>query len=100
MLLRECKHECPRCQALPLRALDVPPSPAAGSIPMALQTINARIRGFICLNAHPEGCAANVKAQVARLAAAGSPGSGMREALVISASTGYGLSSILTAVFG
>jgi trans-2-enoyl-CoA reductase len=31
---------------------------------MPLQTVNARIRGFLCLNAHPAGCAANVRSQI------------------------------------
>jgi len=31
---------------------------------MPLQTVNARIRGFLCLNAHPVGCAANVRGQI------------------------------------
>jgi len=65
---------------------------------MSLQTISARIRGFICLNAHPVGCAANVQAQV-DLVSAAAPGRGLNEALVIGGSTGYGLSSLLTAVF-
>ena len=66
---------------------------------MSVQAISARIRGFICLNAHPVGCAQNVKAQV-DLIGAGAPGAGLKEALVLGASTGYGLSSLLTAVFG
>src|SRR5206468_3330703 len=32
---------------------------------MSSQVIAARIRGFICLNAHPAGCAANVDAEIA-----------------------------------
>ena len=31
---------------------------------MTQAVINPRIRGFICLTAHPEGCAANVRRQV------------------------------------
>lgn len=63
------------------------------------QVITARIRGFICTNAHPAGCAANVDRQI-QLARAGGPGHGIRDALVIGASTGYGLSSLVTTVFG
>ncbi|HEY2731013.1 MAG TPA: enoyl-ACP reductase FabV [Polyangia bacterium] len=66
---------------------------------MPLQTVAARIRGFICLNAHPEGCAANVRAQVA-VARRDAPGAGLGHALVVGASTGYGLSSLVTTVFG
>ena len=66
---------------------------------MSLQVIVPRIRGFICLNAHPTGCAANVQEQV-DLMTGGAPGRGMNDALVIGSSTGYGLSSLLAAVFG
>jgi enoyl-[acyl-carrier protein] reductase / trans-2-enoyl-CoA reductase (NAD+) len=68
---------------------------------MSSQVIAARIRGFICLNAHPAGCAANVDAEIAvAQEGAGAPGTGMGAALVIGGSTGYGLSSLLSAVFG
>jgi enoyl-[acyl-carrier protein] reductase/trans-2-enoyl-CoA reductase (NAD+) len=66
---------------------------------MPLQTVAARIRGFICLNAHPVGCAENVRAQV-ETARRGAPGQGLGHALVVGASTGYGLSSLATTVFG
>jgi enoyl-[acyl-carrier protein] reductase/trans-2-enoyl-CoA reductase (NAD+) len=66
---------------------------------MPLQTVAARIRGFICLNAHPAGCAENVRVQ-ADVARRGGPGKGMGHALVVGASTGYGLSSLLSTVFG
>ena len=64
-----------------------------------MQVIAERIRGFICLNAHPAGCAANVDAEIA-VAQQGAPGTGLGAALVIGGSTGYGLSSLLSAVFG
>jgi enoyl-[acyl-carrier protein] reductase/trans-2-enoyl-CoA reductase (NAD+) len=66
---------------------------------MPLQTVAARIRGFICLNAHPAGCAENVRAQV-EIARRGAPGTGLGDALVVGASTGYGLASLATTVFG
>ena len=44
---------------------------------MPSQVVAARIRGFICLNAHPVGCAANVDAEIAT-ATAGAPGAGLR----------------------
>jgi enoyl-[acyl-carrier protein] reductase/trans-2-enoyl-CoA reductase (NAD+) len=73
-----------------------------GSMPS--QTVNARIRGFICLNAHPAGCAANVRAQIDTIDRTLSHGSGahahIRDALIIGSSTGYGLSSLITTVFG
>ena len=63
---------------------------------MPLQTIAARIRGFSVLNAHPAGCAANVDAEL-EVATRGAPGSGLGAALVVGASTGYGLSSLASA---
>ncbi|HVZ74269.1 MAG TPA: enoyl-ACP reductase FabV [Polyangia bacterium] len=67
---------------------------------MPLQTVAARIRGFICLNAHPAGCAENVRAQVAIARKGAAPGVSMGHALVVGASTGYGLASLATTVFG
>src|SRR4051812_15473956 len=70
---------------------------------MSLQTINARIRGFLCLNAHPAGCAANVRSQIDTISGALGGGGGparIGDALVIGSSTGYGLSSLITTVFG
>ena len=66
---------------------------------MPSQVIAARIRGFICLNAHPAGCAANVDAEIS-IARQGAPGKGLGGALVVGGSTGYGLSSLVSAVFG
>ena len=63
------------------------------------QVLTARIRGFLCLNAHPTGCAANVDRQI-QLARAGGPGRGIDDALVIGSSTGYGLSSLSTTTYG
>jgi enoyl-[acyl-carrier protein] reductase / trans-2-enoyl-CoA reductase (NAD+) len=62
-------------------------------------TVAPRIRSFICLNAHPVGCAANVEREIA-VATQDAPGSGLKHVLVIGASTGYGLSSLVTGVFG
>ncbi len=66
---------------------------------MSSQVIASKIRGFISLNAHPAGCAANADAEIA-VATAGAPGAGLGDALVVGASTGYGLSSLASAVFG
>jgi enoyl-[acyl-carrier protein] reductase/trans-2-enoyl-CoA reductase (NAD+) len=66
---------------------------------MAAAVINPRIRGFLCLTAHPEGCAVNVRRQVA-VAKAGSPGTGIGHTLVVGSSAGFGLSSTITALFG
>ncbi len=62
--------------------------------------IKPRIWGFICTSAHPDGCAANVASQVARIRTVGVHHGGPRNVLVIGASTGYGLASRITAAFG
>jgi len=66
---------------------------------MPKMTVAPRIKSFICLNAHPLGCAANVEREIA-VATKEAPGSGLKHALVIGASTGYGLSSLVSTVFG
>ncbi len=62
--------------------------------------IKPKVRGFICINAHPEGCAANVKEQIAYVKSQGPIEGGPKKVLVLGASTGYGLSSRITAAFG
>lgn len=66
---------------------------------MAQTVINPAIRGFLSLTAHPTGCAANIRRQV-ELIRSQCPGTGLGNVLVIGSSTGYGLSSLLTSVFG
>ena len=66
---------------------------------MAKQIIQPRIRGFIATNAHPEGCRANVRAQIAATKERGVSQTGMT-VLVVGASTGYGLASRIVAAFG
>lgn len=61
--------------------------------------IEPRMRGFICLTAHPEGAAQNVKNQIAYIKSKG-PINGAKKVLVIGASTGFGLSSRITSAFG
>ena len=60
--------------------------------------IEPKIRGFVCITAHPEGCAKKVADEIA-IAKASSLESGPKKVLVIGASTGYGLSSRITAAF-
>jgi enoyl-[acyl-carrier protein] reductase / trans-2-enoyl-CoA reductase (NAD+) len=64
--------------------------------------IKPKVRGFICVTAHPVGCERNVAEQidVTRKAIAGDEGKGPKRVLVIGASTGYGLASRITAAFG
>ncbi len=66
---------------------------------MSEQVIEPRIRGFISLTAHPDGCAANVREQVEVVRNAGITGS-LGTVLVIGSSTGYGLASALVSCFG
>lgn len=61
--------------------------------------VDAKIRGFICTTAHPEGCAQNVRRQIACVREGGSFGSGVR-ALVLGSSTGYGLASRIALAYG
>ena len=64
--------------------------------------IHPKIRGFICTNAHPVGCAENVRQQIAITQSYEFPEvtNGPKNVLVIGASTGYGLASRITAAFG
>lgn len=61
--------------------------------------IEPRMRGFICLTAHPSGAAQNVKNQIAYVKSKGAI-DGAKKVLVIGASTGFGLSSRITSAFG
>lgn len=61
--------------------------------------IEPRMRGFICLTAHPEGCASNVRQQIAYVQSKGQI-EGAKKVLVIGASTGFGLASRITSAFG
>ncbi len=65
--------------------------------------ISPKVRGFICTNAHPLGCAANVTQQIAHIKSLdltnpvpGAP----KNVLIIGSSTGYGLASRITAAYG
>ena len=60
--------------------------------------VEPKIRGFVCITAHPEGCAKKVAQEIA-VAKASPIQSGPKKVLVIGASTGYGLSSRITAAF-
>ena len=62
--------------------------------------IKPKVRGFVCVTAHPEGCAAHVQEWIDCVKAKGIIQSGPKKVLVIGASTGYGLASRITATFG
>ena len=61
--------------------------------------IEPRVRGFICMTAHPDGCSANVSEQISYVRKRGAI-DGPRSVLVVGASTGYGLASRILAAFG
>ncbi len=68
---------------------------------MPLQIIKRRSRGFICVNAHPEGCRRNVERWIAGVKGKISAGQNApKNVLVIGASTGYGLASRIAAAWG
>ncbi len=62
--------------------------------------IKPKIRGFICTNAHPVGCAEHVNEQINYIKQQGPVANGPKNVLVIGSSTGYGLASRITAAFG
>lgn len=61
--------------------------------------IKPRTRGFICTTAHPEGCGIQVQRQIHYIQQQPAI-AGPRKALIIGASTGYGLASRIAAAFG
>ncbi|WOH39140.1 trans-2-enoyl-CoA reductase family protein [Thalassotalea fonticola] len=62
--------------------------------------IKPKVRGFICTNAHPVGCAQHVNEQIAYVQSQPQADTKPKNVLVIGASTGYGLASRITATFG
>ena len=62
--------------------------------------IEPRIRGFICLTAHPAGCAAHVRQQIEAVRAGGPIDGAPKRVLVLGCSGGYGLASRIVAAFG
>lgn len=60
--------------------------------------VEPKVKGFICITAHPEGCRESVKRQIAyakKKAQKGCP----KKVLVIGSSTGYGLASRISAAY-
>lgn len=64
--------------------------------------IKPKVRGFICTNAHPQGCKQNVVEQIEYIKSQSLDGqTGQpKNVLVVGASTGYGLASRITAAYG
>ena len=62
--------------------------------------IKPRIKGFVCITAHPSGCLANLRDQVEVASSNKVEGEGKpKRVLVVGASTGYGLASRVSAAF-
>lgn len=68
---------------------------------MSLEVVKMRARGFICVNAHPQGCIRSVERQVEAVAGRARQSlKGPRSVLVLGSSTGYGLASRIAAAWG
>ena len=61
--------------------------------------IQPKIRGFICVTAHPEGCDAHVQQQIDYVRTKANLREMPKRVLVIGASTGYGLASRIVPAF-
>ena len=62
--------------------------------------VKPRIRGFVCTTAHPRGCAAHVAEQIDYVRSAGRIDAGVKNALIVGCSGGYGLASRIVASAG
>ncbi|MGB3726265.1 MAG: enoyl-ACP reductase FabV [Glaciecola sp.] len=62
--------------------------------------IKPKVRGFICTNSHPLGCAQSVANQIDYIKSQTFGEPGPKNVLVIGCSTGYGLASRITSAFG
>lgn len=62
--------------------------------------VQPKVRGFVCVTAHPEGCARRVQQEIDYVKQRGPIAGAPKKVLVIGASTGYGLSSRIAAAFG
>lgn len=65
-----------------------------------MPVIEPKVRGFICVTAHPVGAAGNVQEQIDYVKSHGPIAGGPKKVLVLGASNGYGLASRITAAFG
>ena len=64
-----------------------------------LMVIQPKIRGFVCVTSHPQGCAANIGEQIAYVKSKGTISGAPKKVLVVGCSTGYGLASRIAAAF-
>ena len=61
--------------------------------------VKPKIRGFICITSHPDGCAAHVQEQIDYVKSQPKIENGPKNVLVIGASAGYGLASRIVPAF-
>ncbi len=92
----------PGTAALPGLSDATPGSPAepARRHDSPTMIVRPKTRGFICVTAHPDGCAAHVREWIDRTRSQAPLVDGPKRVLVVGASTGYGLASRVTAAFG
>ena len=81
----------------PKRYKETSSTPRARLAHRCAMIIVPKIRGFICIAAHPDGCAAHVRQQVDYVKSKGAIAGAPKRVLVIGASTGYGLASRIVA---
>ena len=62
--------------------------------------IKPRVKDYLCLTAHPQGCKKNVADQIKYVKSSGKIEGEAKKVLVIGCSTGYGLASRIVAAFG
>ncbi|MGB0991939.1 MAG: enoyl-ACP reductase FabV [Akkermansiaceae bacterium] len=62
--------------------------------------VKPKIRGFICITSHPDGCAAHVQEQIDYVKSQPKIENGPKNVLVIGSSAGYGLASRIVPAFG
>lgn len=60
--------------------------------------VEPKVKGFICITAHPEGCRENVRRQIAYIKSLKQT-DGPKRVLVLGASTGYGLASRIAVAY-
>ncbi len=61
--------------------------------------VEPKVRGFLCITAHPVGCKENVRQQIEYAKAQGKKENAPKKVLVIGSSTGYGLASRISAAY-